>query len=106
MMYWFKKRIRESYYEKGLTLENLRVKTGQTWRLDWINPSMIKEQPVTLQEEYDLRSFDLINIYWTSLCRDMIGRRAAGLRILRCPLKNRAGFPQYIQYGEDLRLFV
>ncbi len=60
----------------------------------------------TFQGGYRVRQFDLINIYLRSLRRSMIGQFLAALRILRCLLKYRAGFPQYIQYGEDLRLFV
>lgn len=60
----------------------------------------------TLKERSEVRQVDLINIYMQGLRRSVIGQFLAGLRILRSLLKYRAGFPQYIQYGEDLRLFV
>lgn len=66
----------------------------------------MKIRASTLKEGFEVRQFHLINIYMRSLRRSVIGQFLAALRILRCLLKYRAGFPQYIQYGEDLRLFV
>lgn len=48
----------------------------------------------TLKEGSEVRQFDVINIYIRSLRRSVIGQFLAGLRILRCLLKYRAGFPQ------------